>query len=174
MVPRLTRMMVVWAALGGGLVWQSPTPVRAQVEAVAGEPFGVAEVRFELPRADAAAAVGSAAFTVSSPDGRVFYPAFNHGFLTRVFRESAPPPATLSVMFLFQGDAPFDVTICTPTAQTVRVAPRSRNPAAYQRALRRWWRYYVTFLNAQSGNSDYPPGAEAYLSSMLARRLNLR
>lgn len=174
MVPRLTRMMVVWAALGGGFGWFCATPVRAQVEAITGRPFGVAEVRFDLPLADAAAAVGSAAFTVSSPDGRVFYPAFNHGFLIRVFRDSAPPPANLSVMFLFRGDTPFDVTIRTPTAQTVRVTPRSRKPAAYQRALRRWWRYYhVTFLNAQSENSDYPPVAEAYLSSMLARRLNL-
>jgi len=78
-------MMVVWAALGGGFGWFCATPVRAQVEAITGRPFGVAEVRFDLPLADAAAAVGSAAFTVSSPDGRVFYPAFNHGFLSACF-----------------------------------------------------------------------------------------
>ena len=168
----LARMVLVLAG-AIGMICAKPAEATAQAEALIGEPFGVAEVEIAFPPGDAGAAVGSAAFTVSSPDGRVFYPAFNQGFLIRLFRDRAPPPARLSVMFLFRGTEPLDVTVRTPTAQTVRVIPGSRNPAAYQRTLRRWWRYYSSFLHEQSGDADYPPVAETYLSAMLARRLNL-
>jgi hypothetical protein len=172
MLQRFTRMMLALAA-AVGIMSARPALAWAQVEAVTGQPFGVAEVTVAFPPADVGAAVGSSTFTVSSPDGRVFYPAFNRGFLIRVLGDSAPPPGQLNVMFLFQGDAPFDVTIRTPTAQTVHVAPRSRNPAAFHRVMGRWWRYYIAFLREQFIDSDYPPVAETYLSSMLARRLNL-
>ena len=65
------------------------------------------------------------------------------------------------------------MTICTPTPQTVHVVPRSRTPALRDRLLRRWWRTYSAFLRDQSSYGGYPPVAETYLSSMLARRLSL-
>ena len=79
----------------------------------------------------------------------------------------------MTVLFLFRGDDPFDVTIRTPTAQTVHVVPTSRTPAWRDRLLRRWWRTYSAFLRDQSSAAGYPPVAETYLSSMLARRLDL-
>ncbi|MHB8970577.1 MAG: hypothetical protein ACYC3X_08030 [Pirellulaceae bacterium] len=159
------------AALVGILVVPGSTTL-AQVEAISGQPFGVAEVRIDYPPADRHETPDSIVFSVTSPDHRVVYPAFD-GFRKRLRYLAGPPTGQLTVMFLFRGDDPLDVTICTPTPQTVHVVPRSRTPAMRDRLLRRWWRTYSAFLRDQSSYGGYPPVAETYLSSMLARRLNL-
>ncbi|MHB8957858.1 MAG: hypothetical protein ACYC4U_33330 [Pirellulaceae bacterium] len=150
--------------------WSASDSARgAQVEAVPGQPWGVAEVTVDYPPEDA---LDSTLFSVTSADGRVVYPAFD-GLRRRLRYLSGPPPRFLTVMFLFQGDDPFEVTIRTPTAQTVPVVPSSGTPGLQNRLLRRWWRAYSAFLRDQSSYAAYPPVVETYLASMLARRLDL-
>jgi hypothetical protein len=151
----------------------SGVPLQAQVEAVVGTPFGVADLTIEFPATDALTSVGMAPLHVTSADGRVLYPAFNQGFMTRLLGRQPPAPRRLNVMFLFTGDRPFDVVIRTPTPQQVRIVPVQRPAAAHARLQRRWWRYYTAFLRDQAGDGSYPAVVETYLAAMLARRLNL-
>ena len=55
----------------------------AQVDAVPGQPFGVAELTIDYPPADVTGLPDSMAFSVTSPDQRVAYPAFD-GFRRRL------------------------------------------------------------------------------------------
>ena len=142
-----------------------------QIEALAGQPFGVAEVTVAYTPLDSALTYDSSSFSVTSPDHRVAYPAFD-GFRRRLRLVNGPATGQLTVMFLFRGSEPFDVTICTPIPQTIHVVPGSaRNDNVRDRLLRRWWRTYSAFLRDQAADSDYPPIAETYLSAMLSRRL---
>ncbi len=165
------RVLYVVAAMVASVALPAAAAL-AQVEAVAGQPFGVAEVTIDYPPDDLEGLPDSTALSVTSPDRRVGYPAFE-GFRKRLRYLTGFPPGRLTVLFLFRGDEPFDVTIRTPIAQTVHVVPRSRPQALRDRLLRRWWRTYSAFLRDQSSLSDYPLVAETYLSSMLSRRLNL-
>ena len=154
-------------------LWANAAAQGADVEAIAGDPFGVAEVTVPFPAQDVGAATGRTALDVHTADGRVLYPSFGESFLKRILGGSAPPPAFLTVMFLFRGDGPLDVTISTPTPQTVRVVPTRRPPLAHTRMLRRWWRNYSALFRELEQHGDHPPIVETYLSSMLARRLGL-
>lgn len=165
------QALLVCAAVGA--VALADRPLEAQVEAVVGVPFGVAELTVPFPATDELTPVGMAALSVTSPEGRVLYPAFNQGFMTRLLGGQPPAPRRLNVMFLFTGDTPFDVVVRTPTVQQVRVVPVSRPPAAHARLLRRWWRYHTAFLRDQTDDGGYPAVVETYLGAMLGRRLGL-
>lgn len=145
---------------------------RGTVEAVVGNPFGVARVTVPFPARDVGGVLGSSAYGADEPTGRVLYPAFNQGFLRRLLGTGAPPPASLTVLILFRGQQPFDVTIRTPSPQVVHIVPSAAS-RSYARLLRQWWRYYNMAANEQAARGDYPPIVETYLTSMLARRLNL-
>ena len=102
---------------------------RAAVEAVVGNPFGVARVTVPFPARDVGGVLGSSAYGADEPTGRVLYPAFNQGFLRRLLGTGAPPPASLTVLILFRGQQPFDVTIRTPSPQVVHIVPTPRHAA---------------------------------------------
>jgi hypothetical protein len=165
----LTRMILA-GVLAAAVAAAQTSAAQPQVDALSGQPFGVAEVTVEYPPEDIQGNVDSSTFTVTSLDHRVAYPIFE-GFRKRFRFRSGPPSGRLSVMFLFRGEEPFDVTIATPTQQTVRVVPRDRPQALREGMLRRWWRAYSTFLRDQASQGDYAPVVETYLSSMLSRRL---
>ncbi len=170
---QLTRMMcLAAAAVAAGAGGVSPPAAQAQVEAYSGQPFGVARVTFQLPAGDMEMPLLGTAPTVTAPDHRALYPAFE-GLRRRLRYWVGPAPTRLSVLFLFRGDEPFDVTIATPTPQTIQVVPRQRLRVAHQGMLRRWWRAYNAPLREQAAESDYSPLVETYLSATLSRRLNL-
>ena len=166
----------VWLRLGCEQLWcsgRAGPSRRGAVEALAGRPFGVAEVTVGYTPLDSAVTYDSSSFRVTTPDQRTVYPAFD-GFRRRLRLVNGPATGQLTVMFLFRGDEPFDVTICTPAPQTVRVVPSMpRNANSRDRLLRRWWRTYCAFLRDQAADSDYPPIAETYLSAMLSRRIGM-
>ncbi len=145
----------------------------AEVEAIAGQPFGVARLDLRIPPEDAGVLPGSSAYTISEAQGRVLYPAFSRGVLQRVLGADAASPPFLTVYFLFRGSEPFEVAVATPSLQTVRIVPRAERPRMFDRSLRRWFRQYRASMRQQGDASDYPPLVETYLASMLARRLQL-
>ncbi len=102
--------------------------------------------------------------------GRVFYPVFEKRDRP-ILREFVDVPTQTAILFLFQGNAPLDLTAYMPAAQTGQIIPR-QDPAGHARLLRDWWRDYSA---AATGNvsREYPPLVEEYLTDMLARRLRL-
>jgi len=149
----------------------TPGALRGQVEAIPGEPFGVAEVVVSYPPGDADKSSDDGALTITAADHRIAYWVFEQPRRRRII--ARPSAGRLTVLFLFRGDEPFDVTIGTPTVQTVQVVPRQRPRGLRNVLLQRWWRAYGASLRDQAEASDFPPAAETYLSSMLSRRLAL-
>ncbi|HEX3725043.1 MAG TPA: hypothetical protein VHV08_02325, partial [Pirellulales bacterium] len=78
-----------------------------------------------------------AEMAVSERSGRVVYPVFEKRDRP-VLREFIAVPTQTAIYFLFQGDAPLELTVYTPEPQVVRVVPRV-DANGYDRLLRSWW-----------------------------------
>jgi hypothetical protein len=169
------RIVMAAALAAGMLVWS--TEAHAQrVQAVPGQPFGVALVALPLPDEDALVSDANA-FSVEAPEGRIFYPVFDMGRFAETAADflgtDLPFDNRLRVLFLFTGDEPFEVVIRTPQPRRVRIAPELRRARQYDRMLARWWRTYNAQARTQMDQGDYPPLVENYLTEMLSSRLGL-
>lgn len=197
---RFRRLSVV-----GALAWfvfagnaeRTVAQGRMEIEAIAGQPFGVGRITFELPPEMLPSPLGIEGIGLAEKRGRVLYPAFDHPVFGKVMRElleSEPrlttggpvreevggllrglldrPPRT-TFYFLFQGDDPLELTLQARTAIPLRVVPRQM-PAAHGRLLQLWWRQYTKPSGIFEQKPDYPPVLDTYLQATLARRLNLR
>lgn len=145
------------------------------VEVIAGQPFGVARITVPLSDPSSAAALQTNSFSLSADNHRALYPVFTTGRLLAALREvtgdTAVPPR-LTILFLFTGNEPFEVTIHVPTTYRLTITPRDQ-PRTHPRLLRRWWREYAAAVHQQDTRGDYPPLIETYLTHTLSRRLNL-
>lgn len=157
------------------------------VEALAGKPFGVGRIEVQIPESLQPEPLGLLGLSVSDQGGRVFYPAIDapalgqvvKGILeqakrpaVRILGELINPPPKATVYFLFQGDAPLDLTLRAQTVNTYRVVPMA-DATAYSRVFAAWWRAYTAAPGLLRKQVDYPPLVEDYLQAMLARRLGL-
>ncbi|MBN2217803.1 MAG: hypothetical protein JW719_10560 [Pirellulales bacterium] len=183
--------------LAAAILFFLTIPARAMtVEAVAGEPFGVGCIRVTPSAEFMPETLGVEGLSVSSPDGRVFYPTIQTPPDTTLVKElvlDAPwirggpvrrqaggiirglldQPAATTVYFLFRGNDPLTVTLQGRTPYEFVLRTRF-DPAAHARLMAAWWRQYT----AESGgllrsSGDYPPIVRNYLRAMLARRLQL-
>ena len=82
-MPYTCRWAICLLAALVGILVVPVSATLAQVEAISGQPFGVAEVRIDYPPDDLQGMPNSIAFSVTSPDRRVVYPAFE-GFRKRL------------------------------------------------------------------------------------------
>ena len=161
-------------------------------EAIAGRPFGVARVTLDIPPGDAGPTRG---FAIVEAAGRAHYPAYqatgigeklgdiaeigggilgkDRPLLKLIGRIGAEIPPTVNVFVLFTGDEPLKLTVYTPTANTLTLAPRPLPGGLHDRLLKSWWREYNANVKAQSEAGDYPALVETYLTAMLGRRLGL-
>ncbi|NLE38758.1 MAG: hypothetical protein GX621_12105 [Pirellulaceae bacterium] len=167
-----------------------------QVEAVAGEPFGVGRITIPNSPDLLPAELGVQGVSISTPDGRILYPVVelppDNKMVTEVLlgsplmkggpvreqaggilRELLKPPPQTNLYFLFHGSEPLEVTLQTRGTRRFVVRPWA-NPPVHNRLLRAWWRAYTaksTGFFRPSGS--YPPVVSNYLQAMLARRLGL-
>jgi hypothetical protein len=172
-----------------------PKPVEA--EAVAGEPFGVGRITFELPPNMLPEPLGVEGVGLGEKGGRAIYPALDNPALGKIFREildggtplssggpvreqvsgilrgilDQPPRAT--IYFLFQGAEPLELSLEARQPLALNVVPRN-DPIAHRRLLQMWWRQYARPAGLFESKPDYPPLVNNYLMATLARRLNLR
>jgi hypothetical protein len=109
--------------------------------------------------------------SLAEKSGRVFYPVFQKRDRP-ILREFVSVPTQTTVFFLFQGDAPLELTLYTPAPQVGQVVPR-RDPEAYDRLMRSWWRDFSAAADGRNTPQDFPPMVEEYLVDTLARRLRL-
>lgn len=143
-------------------------------EAVRGTPFGVG--RLVLPPGLAPAdSLTTNNLAIYERDGRVLYPVFITGRFRKLLGEllglEDAGGQALTVMFLFRGDEPLDITLQLPETRSLRLSIPPETPRARQRLMTQWWREYTTVAAQQLKESDYPPVVHAYLTSMLSRRL---
>ncbi|MEX2357180.1 MAG: hypothetical protein WEE51_02550, partial [Pirellulaceae bacterium] len=172
-------MAIAQLATVGCLLAIATTAKGANVEAYAGQPWGVGKITVSFQRADFGDPLDSHAFGVEDTDGRIFYPAFEKKRILPLLQslmgaDRVTPPQELTTYFLFVGDQPMDVVVRTPTPQTIRVVPEiPRRPARYQSNLNQWWRQLHENARQQREQGDYSPVVETYLSAMLSQRMGM-
>ena len=162
-----------WFPLGlvpGPGPWFPSSSIAAEPIAVRGRPFGVGSV--SVPLTGRAASFDWKDIEIREQAGRIHYPALRTGLLPGAAVNSAP--ATVTVSFLFTGDAPLALTISTPAIQHFTVTPSAPRPRVYRRQLTRWWRDYNAAVREEGRRDDYPQLVHVYLSSMLGNRLGLQ
>jgi hypothetical protein len=169
-----------------------------QAEAYTGTPFGVGRVTIasggdlrirRIPRpgggriADLARRIAeqagqgdavqleSAEMALVEKSGRAFYPVFEKRDRP-ILRQFISVPTESTIFFLFQGDAPLDLTVYTPEARSRQIVPR-RDSAAHANLLRAWWGDYSAAADGRNAPREYPQMVEEYLTGTLARRLQL-
>lgn len=149
------------------LVQQILNP-RLEVEAVAGEPFGVGRVTIPLDPNQQATDVQLVA-SVSDRRGRILYPVYEAAPVRQAIRDLTNlPQRSTQIYFLFRGPEPLELAM--PVGAVVQ--PRV-DAAAYDRLLRAWWREYSGQGTVLPKSESGPPDVRTYLVGMLARRLNL-
>ena len=124
-----------------------------QVEAIAGQPFGVGRITFDLPDDMLPEPLGAEGIGLSERNGRIFYPAVDSpafGKVIKRFLDSNTPlttggpvreevggllrglldrPPRTTVYFLFRGNEPLQVTLQLRKPVELTIVPPSRRPA---------------------------------------------
>ena len=102
--------------------------------------------------------------------GRVFYyPVFERHDRPILREFVAAAPSDTSVLFLFQGEAPLDLSVQMPAAQAVnagQVVPRT-DAGGFDRLVRAWWLDYAAAASQGGRGREYPPIVEEYLADTL-------
>ncbi len=159
-------------SLACGLILISAAAVRGENLAVPGQPFGVGSIDVSLVGAERLP--DWKAVDIRERNGRVFYPALRTGLLPGAAPREGEIPSTVTISFLFKGDAPLELLVRTPAEQPLTVTPRVERPRVYRRQLMRWWRDYNAAVREEAQRNDYPQLVHIYLSSMLGNRLGLQ
>ncbi|MBN1394234.1 MAG: hypothetical protein JW959_04370 [Pirellulales bacterium] len=196
------RRQITLSTLLGALFMAAICPtLRAQtvtaIEAAAGEPFGVGRIVCDFTQNSLPKPLGAEGIGISDKDGRILYPSIDNPafgkLMKELLKEGTPltsggpireevggllrgildkPPKT-TIYFLFAGDQPLEATLLAGNETPLKIVPRS-DPRAHQRLLNLWWKQYAAPPSLLAPEPDYPPLVDTYLTSMLARRLNLR
>ena len=150
-----------------------PKIIRA--EAHGGGAVGVGKVVFRMDENDQLAIKTNAVF-VSSPDHRIFYPAFSNGLLEQLYSQQwtsgMGAGGTHTVWFLFRGDEPIEFSIRANGKSTIRIEVNKRRPGLRSLMMNRWWQQFNGALRLSQKIGDVPPLAGTYLKQMLMNRLN--
>ena len=157
----------------------APAMARVHVEAASGTPFGVAKITISPIDGDVSKLVLNNGFGFDDPEGRILYPVFVPGkfaqFLNNVLKPAQSiEPSTITVYFLFRGDAPFAASLYTPRKDTFSVTPSDRPLRLHERLLEEWWREYRRTLRSHEDEGAYPKNIDAYLEASLASRMGLK
>ncbi len=175
----MSRERILIGSLAFLISWASTSSVSSApiIQAAMGEPFGVARVTLQLDPRAANGPITTNGYTIDEAHGRIFYPAFGHtrvlGALRQLIGMQSPAARSrVTVFFLYKGDAPFQATIMTPVKNTVVIVPEE-DPELFRQLQKNWWNQYVAVAELNRSLNDYPAVMETYLTSMLARRLDL-
>ena len=182
----------------GGLSMPCTAQVRLAADAVAGKPFGVGRLTVVIPKRLLPQPLGVEGLHLAEKDGRLLYPAPQRpafgtlmqdllatdtplttggpireqvGGLLRGILAAQPPQVT--IYFLFRGDGPLHLTLRGRSAHEIVVAPRNSS-ATHKRMLDAWWGQYTATPSPLQQKPDYPPLVDNFLTTTLARRLQLK
>jgi hypothetical protein len=154
---------------------------KIDVEAIPGEPFGVAQLT--IPVSAFRGPVDLDRISVVERRDRALYPAIVRGAAGKVFGQILSSAGigigegqigNVFVSFLFVGDEPLEVTLRLPEEVRLTITPMPpRGRRDQQDLVTRWWRDYMSHLQRMGADGDFPPLVQTYLASMLAARMNL-
>lgn len=145
---------------------------RVRVEAFAGQPFGVGKATVSVVRGEPTIPLADERFTAQTSDGRVLYPVLKKAPVRRLLRQllEIDAPSSVTVYFLFRGDAPFELDLYAPVAQRVAVSPQA-SPRRHQELLNDWFDEYRRRWQDLRRDPQFPPLVENFVAANMARRL---
>jgi hypothetical protein len=169
------RRLVVGSIALAAMSWAvelAQSASAAVAEAFVGEPFGVGSVTLAVGGAGPVAPLEDDRFTVVAAEGRALYPVVKEERARRLIRRllEIDRPRTVTMYFLFRGEAPLDLRAFAPNANPTRVTP-FRNPAAHARLLDEWREQYVNHWQNLRQDPAFPPVVENFIAANLARRM---
>ncbi len=176
-----------------------PPAARPEVEAAfdPAQPFGVGRVTIELTPEMLPEPLGTEGIGISEKDGRVLYPALDNPAFARYAKEllEGNTPLTtggpireqvggllreildrprITLYFLFRDGRPLELSLEARSPIRLGVVRPLNNPVAQRRLMQQWWKQYARPVGLLEPQADYPPVVDNYLTTTLARRLNLR
>ncbi len=154
----------------------SVSHARVDAEAIAGKPFGVARVTFTA--ADTGGQIDESQVLTYEREGRIHYPAVNGAGIGRALGQildggGNQGAASVTVTFLFQGDAPLKISLFTPQRLEFTLPVAADDGKQHTRLLASWWKDYSQQANRLEEAGDHPQMVQNYLTSMLAQRLRV-
>ena len=169
----IPHLLMAWAMIAiSPLQSVAEQPDILRTEAYPGAPFGIAKVSFRLGQSGKLIQ-NTGAVLLTERDNRIFYPAFSEGLLTNLFDRPAVG-GVQTVWFLFRGNEPLNLTLRgADSVSFVAEMPRRNRPGLSRILFQAWWRQYNAQTRKSMERGDYPPLVETYLTSMLAKRLEL-
>ena len=118
-------------------------PVITRVEAYAGRPYGIGKIEFRLRPGDEMID-RTGAILLTEKNGRIRYPVTSKPpatkFLNALLGRADVSPASLhTAWFLFDGDAPLELTLQGSMARSETVPVEFVREARFSRIVRQWW-----------------------------------
>jgi len=153
------------------LLAASASPAAILIEAYRGEPFGVGRVTVDLPQDETPGADDR--FGITDTESRLLYPVVEHRRqIGRILRQfiNIELPNRATFYFLFQGQAPLEVTLHTPSPRQVTIVPE-QDRDNYEDLFDDWWETICDRYERVQRDSEYPIVVENYLVANWARRL---
>ena len=161
------------SCLFGWGVARSDAKENIDAQAVHRKPFGVGRMRVDFASGQSPKLVQDHQLWFTDAEGRTHYPAFQ---VEKPFFYAPQEDRTVdsvTVLFLFRGDQPLDLTLDVDLSHTTRVVPGD-DAGLHTRLLNEWWRTYTRSATARSQVESYLPDIENYLVATLGRRLELQ
>jgi hypothetical protein len=172
-----THGLRIWAAMSALAIAGAGAQrrVAAEVEAYAGEPFGVGRVTLSVGGAGPIVPLEDERFTVEDANGRALYPVIQEQRARRLLRQllDIDRPRSVTIHFLFRGIEPLELHAFSPTDQPVSVTPVS-NAAAHARLMAEWREEYANRWARLRRDPQFPPVVDNFLAANLARRLGFQ
>ena len=188
--PRLRRLFLglfLSATLGGiaspGFCAMESTddvdpPVLIRTEAYVsglgfgGGEFGVGKVTFRTGQSGKLVQL-TGGLRLTEAENRIFYPSFSGGLVAKLTGKPMAVGGLQTVWFLFRGNDPLQLTLHLEDATEFVVDINNRRRLVARRVFKRWWQQYLLQAKAYTASGDYPSLVQAYLTTMLDRRLDL-
>lgn len=157
------------ATAGAGIVQADDFTDRGFV----GSPFGVgtAKFRFETPLR---ITPGKRAYRLTEANGRLHYPSFSADG-ERVLPDETRVIESLTVQFLFTGEAPLKVDLLTDRGEShqVPITP-VKNAKRHTADLDNWWDNYTKSVERLTRSRHYSSAIDRSLVTMLGKRLEMK
>ncbi len=152
-------------------------PVVVSAEAHAGRPYGIGKVTFRLRDGDELIARTGATWFTEKND-RIHYPVISHTPVRKFLRivtgdKSSQPDDLKTIWFLFKGDEPLTTQLHGSGLAEFDIPVDFTKPKRYERFVDNWWQNFNNDAEAHIKDGDYPPLVEAYLTSLIGRRLGM-
>lgn len=145
---------------------------QVRVEAIAGDPWGVAKITVDVRPGTSSAPIGDDRFAIHERNGRVLYPVLETAPVRAFLRQivGIETPRNVTFYCLFRGEEPLDLTIFAPDG--VEYSARTfRNVRQHRNLLENWWREYAAMYERIHKEAQYPVAPQTYLTVLWSERL---